>query len=117
MRRSRAFALPGALVALVFTTAAVPAPAQTQCAATFAPESVTVQETPVEVEYTLSAPIGTVADATTQDMSGLDVVGHDGAERRISLDTSTAAEGEWEITFHGDDEATCTGRLTVRAGA
>jgi len=47
-------------------------------------------------------------------MSGLEVTDHDATMRSLTLDASRAQPGEWDVTLHGDEEATCTGVLTVR---
>jgi hypothetical protein len=115
MLNIRATALGGAFAALAFSlAAAAPAPQAEQCAAAFTPAEISVQQEPVAVEYTVTAPIGTVEDATTDGMSGLEVTDHDATLRSLTLDASQAQAGEWEVILHGDGEATCTGVLTVR---
>ncbi len=88
-------------------------PDRRQCAATVTPSEISAQQEPLQVEYMLTTPIGTVTDATPEAMSGLQVTDHDAGSRTLTLDASGASPGEWDITLHGDAEATCVGRLQV----
>lgn len=114
MNTTLATALSGALIASTLTLgAAVPGPATSQCAATFTPAEITAQQEPVQVEYMLSTPIGTITEAAAEAQSGVEVTEHDATARTLTLDVSGATAGEWDITLHGDAEATCVGTLQV----
>lgn len=114
MNTTLAAVLSGALIASTLTFGAAVPHEGSQCAATFTPTEIPAQQEPVEVEYTLSAPIGTVTDAAPEAMSGLEVTDHDAGTRTLTLDASGATAGEWDITLHGDAEATCVGTLQVQ---
>lgn len=115
MHTTRATALSGALIAFTLTLgAAVPGPDTAQCSATLTPAEITAQQEPVQVQYTLSTPIGAISEATPEAQSGLEVTEHDAAARTLTLDASGATAGEWDITLHGDAEATCVATLQVQ---
>lgn len=112
MNTTLAAVLSGAMIASTLSFGAAE-PDRRQCAATFTPAEISAQQEPLQVEYMLTTPIGTVTDATPEAMSGLEVTDHAAAARTLTLDTSGALAGEWDITLHGDAEATCVGTLQV----
>lgn len=114
MNTTLAAIFSGALIASTLTFGAAVPHEGAQCAATFSPTEITAQQEPVQVEYTLSTPIGTVTEATPESMSGLEVTDHDAGTRMLTVDASGATAGEWDITLHGDAEATCVGTLQVQ---
>lgn len=117
MSRKRITGTVGALGVLAFVAAAaVPAP-PVACTVSFEPGAVQVQEDASQVTYTLSEPIGNVAGATIQEGAGVEVTGHNPAERTIELSTAAARAGEWTVTLHGEGEAICEGTLEVRGEA
>lgn len=63
--------------------------------------------------YQLSEGIGELEGISAESGSGLAISGHDGEMSTLSLNTADAQPGNWGVTFHGQDDQTCTGSLEV----
>ena len=88
---------------------------QSACEASFEPPSVNVGSESVTAFYRLSESIGDISRATAEDGSGLQIVGIDAAMSTITLGTQNAEAGDWDVTFHGPEEASCVGSIQVVA--
>ncbi len=107
-------AFAGALVGLSF---ALPAPsfAMQECEVELSPEAVSVQAEATEIEYGFSVPFEDFEGVSFEVGSGLVLVEIDRAEGKISVATSGANPGEWDVIFTAPENARCVGELTVNA--
>lgn len=90
-----------------------PAHADLQCIATLSPDTVLRGTDPVNVTYSLSEPIGSIEGVIPDEGSGIVVSAVDSTQSALTLDTNTAEAGSWQLTFHGSEQRSCTGRIHV----
>ncbi len=83
------------------------------CEATLTPASVQISPEPVSVEVTMSEPIGEVGNVMAHSDSGIKAGPYNAEMGSLTLGLADAKPGEWPITFHGEDEASCAGAITV----
>ncbi|MEZ4416210.1 MAG: hypothetical protein R3E10_10740 [Gemmatimonadota bacterium] len=102
-----------AVAALAAWTSETPVRA---CEASFTPSAVRVSSDPVSVLVEMSEPIGMIQEVAAEDGSGIEPGGYDAQMNALELSVAEAHAGDWEITFHGAEEMTCTGSLTVEEG-
>jgi hypothetical protein len=87
--------------------------ARAACEASFEPSAVPAGSEAATVFYRLSEGIGELEGVSAESGSGLAVSGRDGEMSTLSLNTADAKPGNWGVTFHGQDDQTCTGSLEV----
>jgi hypothetical protein len=90
-----------------------------ECTVAVAPAVVMAQTEPVEVQAQLSGLAGRVVSVTVEAGSGLYVVGFDPTDEAtvsVTLDTSDAVEGAWQLVFVGEENS-CTGVIEVEGQA
>lgn len=88
------------------------------CRAGLRPEEVRPAEEPVTVIARLSEDLGRVNEVEIEERSRVEILRVQPISHpvlRLTLDTSEAARGEWEVTFTAEAGA-CAGRLRVAAG-
>jgi hypothetical protein len=85
-----------------------------ECIATFDPDSILVGTPAAAVSYGLSEPIGTISGVAAPDESRITVSGVDVTNSIVTLDTGGAVAGDWQLTFHGENDLKCTGTLRLK---
>lgn len=105
------------LILAVLTLAGVPAQvaAEQDCSATLTPEVVSIAAGSAEITVMLSEGIGAVSGVDVDAESGLNVLGieaDDGQMLEVSIDTSAATAGSWELYVQGES-GSCNGTLQV----
>jgi hypothetical protein len=123
-----AFRFGGLLMLPVFVLAGIAqaqeageAPAA-ECVATVQPEKISAQEEPISLRAVYSESIGKVLSALIEESSGIKVVevvpSADAPTSTpgvmVQLDLSKAVEGEWTLSFQGEN-GKCTAKVTVQA--
>lgn len=84
-----------------------------QCTAILDPDTVAVQTEPVIVGYAVPDSIGLITAVTPAEDSGIVSGRIDAEAQTVAIQTSTASQGDWAITFLDDAGHTCIGTLTV----
>ena len=103
-----------ALTAILATAGWVgPAPDRLECTATLTPASVQISAEPASVRVEMSEVIGEVDAVTPHADSGIEVGRYNDEMGALTLDVAEANPGDWPITFHGENDATCDGSITV----
>lgn len=118
--KARSFGMPAlAIVPVTFLAfAAIPrgdAVRSGQEVCTLTPDSVAISEQPVTVSYTAPDTLGMITSVTAPEDSGIRVTSVDNQAKTISLNTSSAAEGDWQLTLQAAEQRSCTANLKVKA--
>lgn len=120
-RATRFFALAPVVALLPVALLAAALPDQTgrsvRCEAVLQPDSVRISPEPVQIGFTVPDSIGIVTLVSPDEGSGITVVNVDNEARAVTLNTQSAIEGAWAISFRGDSARTCIGNLNVMQGA
>jgi hypothetical protein len=103
-----------ALAALPRTYQPAASPDGERCTATLTPDTVSVQQEPITLSYMVPDSIGPIGTVTAPEDSGLRIGIVNSDAQTVGLDTSGALEGEWTLTFLGQEQAACAGTLSVR---
>jgi hypothetical protein len=85
----------------------------TRCQAVLEPDSVPVAPEPIQLAFSVPDSIGTVTTATADEDSGIVVAGVDNEAKTVTVDTRSALEGSWTLTFTSDSARTCIGNVNV----
>jgi hypothetical protein len=84
-----------------------------ECTATFDPDTVLRGAESVRVTYELSEEIGAISEVSPDVESGIHVLAMDSTHSSITLNTTSAVVGDWQLLFLGENERTCQGTLGV----
>lgn len=88
-----------------------------QCEVTLDPGVVRPGDRPVTVVARLSEEVGQIGEVSVENRSGIGVAEVEQVDLpvvRLTLDTSEAQEGAWQVTLTGEG-GQCTGRLRVES--
>jgi hypothetical protein len=118
-QKARNIGLPALVLApvLMIALAAIPrgdAVGQSLRNCTLDPDTVAIQEQPLSVTYTAPDSLGAINAVTAPEDSGIRVASINTESKSISLNTSSAAEGDWQLTLSAGEMKSCTANLTVR---
>lgn len=112
----------GMAVAAALTVLPAQIQAQEACEVAVEPTSVSVNAEPVAVKVAYSQAIGEDLTPELPAASGLRLLAAEADATSpmtvvLTLDTSAATAGEWELSLRGADGSTCTGTIGVAQAA
>lgn len=109
------FSLGVGLLLLAWIAAPGPTVPMTDCELAFEPGQVQAGSESTTVQAVPSEEIGEVTGVTVDRGSGLAITLADGPPLHLDVNASEANEGEWTVTLNREEEALCSGPLTVLA--
>lgn len=103
----------GVGILLLAWLAAPPATPTQECELAFEPAQVEVGSESTLVQAIPSEEIGEVDAVSAEDGSGLEITLVPDEAFLLEVNADSASEGEWQVTLSRDEEALCSGPLSV----
>lgn len=100
------------ILLLAWLAAPTATPAQ-ECELAFEPAQVEVGSESAVVQAIPSEEIGEVDAVSAEDGSGLEIALVPDEALLLEVNAASASEGEWQVTLSRDEEALCSGPLSV----